>query len=495
MSREILLLVDALGREKNVEKEIVFGALELALASATKKRFQEDVDVRVAIDRNTGDFEAFRRWKVVPDDTPEYNVAQMTSLEEAQEKKPDAKMDDYIEEPIEKIPFGRIGAQTAKQVILQKIRDAEREQILNDFLARKEHLVTGVIKRMERGSAIIESGRLEAVLPRDQMIPKENLRVGDRARALVWKIDRSARGPQLVLSRTAPEFITRLFELEVPELEDGLLEIKAAARDPGSRAKIAVQSKDRRIDPIGTCVGMRGSRVQAVTSELAGERVDIVLWAEDPAQFVINALAPAEVSKIKVDEETHSMDIVVDEENLAQAIGRTGQNVRLASELTGWELNLMTLEESKKKSEEEAVRVKTMFMEKLDVDEEVAGILVEEGFNTLEEVAYVPLSEMQEIESFDEATVNELRSRARNALLTQAIVSEEQVEHDIEDLMKVEGMDNDTARLLAAKGVPTQEALADFATDDLVELTGFNNERAKQLIMAARAPWFAEAGS
>jgi N utilization substance protein A len=495
MSREILLLVDALGREKNVEKEVVFGALELALASATKKRFQEDVDVRVAIDRNTGDYEAFRRWKVVPDDTPEYNVAQMTSLEEAQEKKPDAKMDDYNEEPIEKIPFGRIGAQTAKQVILQKIRDAEREQILNDFLARKEHLVTGVIKRMERGSAIIESGRLEAVLPRDQMIPKENLRVGDRARAFVWKIDRSARGPQLVLSRTAPEFITRLFELEVPELEDGLLEIKAAARDPGSRAKIAVHSKDRRIDPIGTCVGMRGSRVQAVTSELAGERVDIVLWAEDPAQFVINALAPAEVSKIKVDEESHSMDIVVDEENLAQAIGRTGQNVRLASELTGWELNLMTLEESKKKSEEEAVRVKTMFMEKLDVDEEVAGILVEEGFNTLEEVAYVPLSEMQEIESFDEATVNELRSRARNALLTQAIVSEEQVEHDIEDLMKVEGMDNDTARLLAAKGVPTQEALADFATDDLIELTGFNNERAKQLIMAARAPWFAEAGS
>ena len=492
MSREILLLVDALGREKNVEKEVVFGALELALASATKKRFQEDVDVRVAIDRNTGDYEAFRRWKVVPDDTPEYNVAQMTSLEEAQEKKPDAKMDDYIEEPIEKIPFGRIGAQTAKQVILQKIRDAEREQILNDFLGRKEHLVTGVIKRMERGSAIIESGRLEAVLPRDQMIPKENLRVGDRARAFVWKIDRSARGPQLVLSRTAPEFITRLFELEVPELEDGLLEIKAAARDPGSRAKIAVHSKDRRIDPIGTCVGMRGSRVQAVTSELAGERVDIVLWAEDPAQFVINALAPAEVSKIKVDEESHSMDIVVDEENLAQAIGRTGQNVRLASELTGWELNLMTLEESKKKSEEEAVRVKTMFMEKLDVDEEVAGILVEEGFNTLEEVAYVPLSEMQEIESFDEATVNELRSRARNALLTQAIVSEEQVEHDIEDLMKVEGMDNDTARLLAAKGIPTQEALADFATDDLVELPGFNNERAKQLIMAARAPWFAE---
>jgi N utilization substance protein A len=348
---------------------------------------------------------------------------------------------------------------------------------------------------MERGNAIIESGRLEAMLPRDQMIPKENLRMGDRVRAYVWKTDRASRGPQLILSRIAPEFLVKLFELEVPELEDGLLEIKAAARDPGSRAKIAVHSKDRRIDPIGTCVGMRGSRVQAVTSELAGERVDIILWAEDPAQFVVNALAPAEVSKIKVDEEAHSMDIVVDEENLAQAIGRTGQNVRLASELTGWEINIMTMEESQKKSEEDATRVRTLFMDKLDVDEEVAEILVQEGFNTLEEVAYVPISEMQEIESFDEATVSELRSRARNALLTQAIASEEQVEHDIEDLLKVEGMDNETARLLAAKGVGTQEALADFATDDLTELTGLDNERAKQLIMAARAPWFAEAGS
>jgi N utilization substance protein A len=495
MSREILLLVDALGREKNVEKEIVFGALELALASATKKRFQEDVDVRAAVDRVSGEFSFFRRWQVMNETDPIEEAARQIPLSEARKQNAEIQVGEFIEKALGGLEVGRIGAQTAKQVILQKIRDAEREQILNDFLGRKEHLVTGVIKRMERGNAIIESGRLEAVLPRDQMIPKENLRVGDRARALVWKIDRSARGPQLVLSRTAPEFITRLFELEVPELEDGLLEIKAAARDPGSRAKIAVHSKDRRIDPIGTCVGMRGSRVQAVTSELAGERVDIVLWAEDPAQFVINALAPAEVSKIKVDEEAHSMDIVVDEENLAQAIGRTGQNVRLASELTGWELNLMTLEESKKKTEEEALRIKTLFMEKLDVDEEVAGILVEEGFNSLEEVAYVPLSEMQEIESFDEATVNELRSRARNALLTQAIASEEQVEHDIEDLMKVEGMDNDTARLLAAKGIPTQEALADFATDDLVELTGFNSERAKQLIMAARAPWFAEAGS
>ena len=490
MSREILLLVDALAREKNVEKEIVFGALELALASATKKRFQEDIDVRASVDRTTGEFSFFRRWQVVADQEIEAPSRQY-KLHEAQEMNPDMQLGEYIEEPLGGLEIGRIGAQTAKQVILQKIRDAEREQILNDFLMRKEHLVTGVIKRMERGSAIIESGRLEAMLPRDQMIPKENLRIGDRVRACLWKIDRVSRGPQLMLSRTVPEFLVRLFELEVPELEDGLLEIKAAARDPGSRAKIAVKSNDQRIDPIGTCVGMRGSRVQAVTSELAGERVDIILWNPDPAQFVINALAPAEVSSIVVDEEKHSMDIVVDEENLAQAIGRTGQNVRLASELTGWELNIMTVDESQKKTEEESGRIRGTFMEKLDVDQEVADILVQEGFSTLEEVAYVPLNEMLEIEAFDEATVNELRSRARNALLTQAIASEEKVEHDIEDLMKVEGMDNDTARLLASKGIGTQEELADCATDDLVE-AGLDTERAKELIMAARAPWFAE---
>jgi N utilization substance protein A len=491
MSREILLLVDALSREKNVDKETVFGALELALASATKKRFQEDVDVRAAVDRATGDFSFFRRWQVVPEE--EFEVpSRQYMLREAIEDNPDIKLGEYREEPLSGLEVGRIGAQTAKQVILQKIRDAEREQILNDFLARKESLVTGVIKRMERGNALIESGRLESVLPRDQMIPKENLRIGDRVRALIFKIDRVARGPQLILSRTAPEFITRLFELEVPELEDGLLEIKAAARDPGSRAKIAVHSNDARIDPIGTCVGMRGSRVQAVTSELAGERVDIVLWNPDPAQFVINALAPAEVSRITVDEEKHSMDIVVEEVNLAQAIGRNGQNVRLAAELTGWELNIMTLEESEKKTEEETTRTRSIFMDKLDVDAEVADILVQEGFSTLEEVAYVPLTEMLEIDAFDETTVNELRSRARNALLTQAIASEEKVEHDIEDLLKVEGMDNDTARLLASKGVSTQEELADYATDDLVEEMGLDPERAKALIMAARAPWFAE---
>jgi N utilization substance protein A len=491
MSREILLLVDALAREKNVEKTIVFGALEQALASATKKRFHDDVEVRVSIDPATGEYQSFRRWHVVPEDAVEFEPRQI-ALGEAQKQNPEIKLDDYIEEPLEAVEFGRIGAQAAKQVILQKIRDAEREQILNEFLAREEYLVTGVIKRMERGNAIIESGRLEALLPRDQLIPKENLRIGDRVRAYVWKTDRASRGPQLILSRTAPEFLIKLFELEVPELDDGMLEIKAAARDPGSRAKIAVKSNDPRIDPIGTCVGMRGSRVQAVTSELAGERVDIILWNPDPAQFVINALAPAEVSSIVVDEEKHSMDIVVDEENLAQAIGRSGQNVRLASELTGWELNLMTVEESQKKGEEESTRLRTMFMEKLDVDEEVADILVQEGFSTLEEVAYVPLNEMLEIESFDESTVNELRSRSRNALLTQAIVSEEKVEHDVEDLMKVEGMDGETARLLASKGVGTQEELADFATDDLVELTALDAERVKQLIMAARAPWFAE---
>jgi transcription termination/antitermination protein NusA len=490
MSRELLLLVDALAREKNVDKNIVIGALELALASATKKRFSEDVDIRASMDPTTGAFSFFRRWQVVADLDIEV-PAREYKLHEAQEINSDAKVGEYIEEPIEGVEMGRIGAQTAKQVILQKIRDAEREQILSDFLARGEHLVTGVIKRMERGNAIIESGRVEASLPRDQMIPKENLRPGDRVRAYLWKTDRASRGPQIVLSRITPEFLIKLFELEVPELEDGLLEIKAAARDPGSRAKIAVKSNDARIDPIGTCVGMRGSRVQAVTSELGGERIDIVLWSADPAQFVINALAPAEVSKITVDEDKHSMDIVVDEENLAQAIGRTGQNVRLASELTGWQLNLMTLEESHKKSEDESAVVRNLFMEKLDVDQEVADILVQEGFSTLEEIAYVPLNEMLEIESFDEGTINELRSRARNSLLTQAIATEEKLEHDVEDLLTLEGMDNQTARLLAEKGVVTKENLADLAMDDLVELTGIDAERAKQLIMTARAPWFA----
>jgi N utilization substance protein A len=491
MSREILLLVDALAREKNVNRDVVFGALELALASATKKRFAEDVDVRVAIDRNTGNYESFRRWKVVPDELIEAPASQL-GLSEALERKPEAALEDFIEEPLEPIEFGRIGAQAAKQVILQRIRDAEREQILNDFLSRGDELVTGTIKRMERGSAVVESGRLEALLPREQMIPKENLRSGDRVRAWVMKIDRSARGPQLILSRTAPQFIMKLFELEVPEIEEGLLEIKSAARDPGIRAKIGVHTNDKRIDPIGTCVGMRGSRVQAVTQELAGERVDIVLWSADPAQFVIGALAPAEVSSILVDEEKHSMDVVVDEENLAIAIGRSGQNVRLASELTGWTINLMTEEESTRKQQEESTRVKGLFMEKLDVDEEVADILIQEGFSTLEEVAYVPINEMLEIDAFDENTVNELRSRARNALLVQAIASEESLEGVDPELLKLEGMDTQLAAKLSAGGVKTRDDLADLAVDELSELSGIDGERAKGLIMAARAHWFAE---
>ncbi|MFA7399441.1 MAG: transcription termination factor NusA [Sideroxydans sp.] len=490
MSREVLLLVDALAREKNVDKEIVFGALESALASATKKRFSdEEADVRVSINRQTGEYESFRCWQVMDDETfetPELHI----KLEEAQKRDPDIQLEEFIEEPLESIDFGRIGAQAAKQVIFQKIRDAEREQILADFMERNEHLVSGTIKRIERGNAIVEFGKIEALLPRDQMIPKENLRVGDRVRAYLLRVDRTVRGPQIILSRITSEFLKKLFELEVPEIEEGILEIVSASRDAGSRAKIAVRSHDQRLDPIGTCVGMRGSRVQAVTNELAGERVDIILWADEPATFVINALAPAEVSSIVVDEDKHSMDVVIEEENLAQAIGRGGQNVRLATELTGWEINLMTVEQSAEKNEQEFSVIRNMFVAKLDVDEEVADILVQEGFNTLEEVAYVELEEMLAIEALDEATVNELRSRARNALLTAAIVNEEQVEHGIEGLLKIDGMDEETARTLASKGVGTQDQLADLDGDELVELTGMDSERANQLIMTARAPWF-----
>ncbi|MGE5758520.1 MAG: transcription termination factor NusA, partial [Sideroxydans sp.] len=456
----------------------------------TKKRFaDEEADVRVSIDRQTGEYESFRRWQVMDDETfetPELHI----KLEEAQKRDPHIQLEDFIEEPLENIDFGRIGAQAAKQVIFQKIRDAEREQILADFMERNEHLVSGTIKRIERGNAIVEFGKIEALLPRDQMIPKENLRVGDRVRAYLLRVDRTVRGPQIILSRITSEFLTKLFELEVPEIEEGLLEIVSAARDPGSRAKIAVRSHDQRLDPIGTCVGMRGSRVQAVTNELAGERVDIILWSDEPATYVINALAPAEVTSIVVDEDKHSMDVVVEEENLAQAIGRGGQNVRLASEMTGWEINLMTVEQSAEKNEQEFSKIRDLFVSKLDVDEEVADILVQEGFNTLEEVAYVELDEMLAIESFDEATVNELRSRARNALLTAAIANEEQVEHNIEDLLKIEGMDEATARTLAGKGIGTQEQLADLDGDELVEMTGMDAERANQLIMTARAPWF-----
>ncbi|MCB5207046.1 transcription termination factor NusA [Methylovorus mays] len=488
MSREILLLVDALAHEKNVAKEVIFTALELALASATKKRFTEDADVRVEIERDSGNYHSFRRWQIVSDDDLENPAAQMYTDDERAEG---LNLGDFYEEPLESVEFGRIGAQAAKQVILQKVREAEREQILNDFLARKEHLVTGVIKRMEKGNAIIEVGRIESVLPRDQMIPKENLRVGDRVRAYLSRIERTGRGPQLVLSRIAPEFLIKLFELEVPEIEEGLLEIRSASRDPGLRSKIAVKSNDQRLDPVGTCVGMRGSRVQAVTGELAGERVDIVLWSMEPAQFVINAMAPAEVSSIVVDEDAHSMDVVVDEEQLAQAIGRNGQNVRLASELTGWTLNILTEAEAAQKHEEEYSKTRQLFIDKLDVDEEVADILVQEGFNTLEEIAYVPIAEMSEIDAFDEETINELRKRARAALLTEAIAKEEKLEEASESLLTMDGMDDATAHLLASKGVSTMEDLADLAVDELMEMASMDAERAKQLIMTARAPWFA----
>ena len=491
--RELLLMVDALAREKNVPRDVVFAALESALASAMKKRYKDEVDIRVAISREDGSYRGFRRWQVVPDGELDDHDLQII-LTEARKQDPDIQLEDFIEEELEEIEFGRIGAQAAKQVILQKIRDAEREQIINDFLARGDSLLSGTIKRVDREGAIIESGRIEARLPRDQMIPKENLRNGDRVRAWVSRINREGRGPQLFLSRTAPEFIMKLFELEVPEIEQGLLQIRAAARDPGVRAKIAVHATDSRVDPIGTCVGVRGSRVQAVTQELAGERVDIVLWSEDPAQFVIGALAPANVSSILVDEERHVMDVVVDEDNLALAIGTGGRNVRLASELTGWQINLMSAEESEKKQEDERAAIRGVFMERLDVDAEVADILIDEGFTSLEEIAYVPLNEMLEIEAFDEDTVNELRERARNALLTQAIATEEKLNETADDLLSLEGMDRELAVKLAEANVRTRDDLAELAVDELIEITELDEERAKALILKAREHWFVEEG-
>ncbi|KMN36124.1 MULTISPECIES: transcription termination factor NusA [unclassified Chromobacterium] len=490
MSREILLLVDALASEKNVSKDVVFSALEMALASATKKKFTDDeMDVRVEIDRHSGQYQTFRRWLVVEDELLESESKEI-GLVDARERDPRIELGAYIEESMEAVEFGRIGAQTAKQVILQRIRDAEREQLLNEFLQRREHLVTGTIKRIERGNAIVECGKLEAVLPRDQMIPKENLRVGDRVKAFLLRIDRLGRGPQLVLSRTSPEFLTKLFELEVPEIDEGLLEIKAAVRDSGMRAKIAVKANDARIDPQGTCIGMRGSRVQSVSQELGGERIDIVLWAPEPAQFVINALSPAEVSRIMVDEDNHSMDVVVEEEQLALAIGRSGQNVKLAAELTGWYLNIMTVAEAEEKHQAEDAAVRDLFVNALGVSEDVAAVLVQEGFAALEEVAYVPIAEMLEIEGFDEELVNDLRSRARDALLTQAIASEEKVESVSDGLRDIEGLDAELVRKLADGGVITRDDLADLAVDDLVDMTGMEAETARAVIMKAREHWF-----
>jgi N utilization substance protein A len=490
MNRELLMLVDAISREKNVERDIVFGAVELALASASKKLYSGEVDIRVVVDRDSGSYETFRRWLVVPDEAGLQNPEAEELLTDARDEIEDIEVGDYIEKPVESVPIGRIGAMAAKQVILQKIRDAEREMLLNDFMSRGEKILVGTVKRLDKGDLIVESGRVEGRLKRSEMIPKENFRTGDRVRAMIMEVDLTLRGAPIVLSRSSPAFMMELFRQEVPEIEQGLLEIKNCARDPGSRAKIAVLSHDKRVDPIGTCVGVRGSRVNGVTNELAGERVDIVLWSEDPAQFVIGALAPANVQSIVVDEERHAMDVVVDEENLAIAIGRGGQNVRLASELTGWRINIMTADESAQKQAEETDGVRKLFMSKLDVDQEIADILIEEGFASLEEVAYVPLQEMLEIESFDEDTVNELRSRAKDALLTMELVREESVEAVSQDLRELEGLTPDLIAKLAEAGVHSRDDLADLATDELSDITGQTAEEATALIMKARAHWF-----
>lgn len=491
MNRELLMLVDAISREKNVERDVVLGAVELALAQATKKLYQGEVDIRVSVDRDSGNYETFRRWLVVPDDAGLQNPEAEELLMDARDRIEDVEVGEYIEETIESMPIGRIGAMAAKQVILQKIRDAEREMLLSDFMSRGEKIFTGTVKRMDKGDLIVESGRVEGRLRRSDMIPKENLRNGDRVRAMIMDVDLTLRGAPIILSRSAPEFMVELFRHEVPEIEQGLLEIKSCARDPGSRAKIAVLSHDRRVDPIGTCVGVRGTRVNAVTTELAGERVDIVLWSEDPAQFVIGALAPANVSSIVVDEEKHAMDVVVDEENLAIAIGRGGQNVRLASDLTGWKINIMDAAESAQKQADETDTARRLFMEKLDVDQEIADILIAEGFESLEEVAYVPLQEMLDIESFDEDTVNELRARAKDVLLTMEIAHEESLDGVSQNLRDLEGITPELMAKLAEGGVHTRDDLADLAIDELTDLTGQSAEEATALILKAREHWFA----
>jgi N utilization substance protein A len=493
MGNEILMIVDAVSREKGVEKEIIFQALEAALATATRKRHAGDIDARVAINRGDGSYDTFRRWEVVPDETVELEFPdRQIRLMDARAQKPEIQVGEFIEAPLEPVEFGRIAAQAAKQVIMQKVREAEREQIVKLYQDRQGEMVTGVVKRLERGDVIVDLGNAEALLPRNHMIQREGLRPGDRIRALLDEVKSAPRGPQLFLSRTSPKLLIELFKLEVPEAGEGLIKLHAAARDPGLRAKIAVSSSDSRIDPIGACVGMRGSRVQSVSNELAGERVDIILWSDNPAQFVISALAPAEVQSIVVDEELHSMDVIVDEKQLAQAIGRGGQNVRLASELTGWELNVMTEQAAQEKSTTEASSAIQVFMESLDVDEAVAQVLVQEGFSNLDEIAYVPKQELLAIEEFDEDLVDELRNRARDVLLTRAIAQEEKISqsHPEQDLLDTAGMDEHTAHLLAANGIRTREELAEQAVDDLLQIEGIGEERARELIMAARAHWF-----
>jgi len=495
MNKEILLVVDAVSNEKGVEKSVIFAAIEAALETATKKKHGGNIDVRVQIDRETGGYETFRCWTVVDDEEYlEEEAAATLKLSEAREESPDLQVGDMIEEPMESEAFGRIAAQTAKQVIMQKVREAERGQIVDAYIGRIGELVNGVVKRVERGNVILDLGNnAEAIVTKDQLIPREPVRSGDRLRGYLFDVRSEVRGPQLFVSRVAPEFLIELFKLEVPEVGDGLIEILGAARDPGLRAKIAVKTNDQRIDPVGACVGMRGSRVQAVSGELSGERVDIILWDDNPAQFVINAMSPAEVVSIVIDEESNSMDIAVLEDQLSQAIGRGGQNVRLASELTGWELNVMTESQADEKSEAEAEGIQKLFMEQLAVDEEVAAILVQEGFSTLEEVAYVPQEEMLEVEEFDEEIVDELRNRAKDILLTKAIASEEELGDTTpaDDLVNMEGMDNDLAYKLAAKGIVTMEDLAEQAIDDLMDIDDMDEERAGALIMKAREPWFA----
>jgi len=496
MNKEILLVVDAVSNEKGVAKEIIFEAMEIALATATKKKHGGEVDIRVDINRENGDYETFRRWEVIDDSESqqlEHPERQIT-LSAAQIDEPEIQPGEFVEDQIESVEFGRIAAQTAKQVIVQKVREAERAQVVDAYEDRVGELINGVVKRIDRGNVILDLGNnIEALITRDQMIPREPVRPGDRVRGYLYDVRSEPRGPQLFVSRTKPEFLIELFKLEVPEVGEGLIDIMGAARDPGLRAKIAVRSNDPRIDPVGACVGMRGSRVQSVTNEVNGERVDIVLWNDNPAQFVINAMAPAEVQSIVVDEESSSMDIAVDEEQLSQAIGRSGQNVRLASELTGWELNVMTEAQAEEKNESELKSLVAMFHEKLNVDEEVAGILVQEGFSSVEEVAYVPVAEMLEIEEFDEDIVNELRARAKDILVTEEISNEEHGGAEPEqDLLEMEGMDQALAEALAAMGVTTMDELAEQAVDDLMEIDGMDEERAAKLIMTARAPWFAE---
>ncbi len=495
MNKDILYVADAVSNEKGVDKEIIFEAIEAALATATRKKNNKDIDVRVDIDRETGDYETFRRWLVVEDtgEGLENPLAEIT-LEAARIDDPDIQPGDYVEEQIESVEFGRIAAQTAKQVIVQKVREAERARVIDAFQGREGELVMGTVKRVERGNVYLDLGdNVEAFIPREEMIPREAVRTGDRLRGYLKEVRAETRGPQLFVSRTAPEFLVELFKLEVPEVDQGLLRIIGGARDAGSRAKISVESLDSRLDPVGACVGMRGSRVQSVSNELAGERVDIILWDENPAQFVINAMSPAEVTSIVVDEDTHTMNIAVEEDKLAMAIGRGGQNVRLASELTGWELNVMTEKEAEERSDEENHKLLAEFKEKLDVDEEVAGILVAEGFSTIEEVAYVPEAELNSIEEFDADMVNELRNRARDYLLTQAIMQEEVLEarQPAEDLLQMEGMDEDTALQLAAIGVCTMEDLAEQSVDELMAIEDMDEARASALIMKAREPWFA----